>query len=212
MQALLCTHCNPAWHRGCQLPLTTHAQVIQLSLLQRGFEPHLCYLLLILHWKTTDQHTRKKISITPPKVKGASRYTQKKARRIQLPKADTICLWFILCLKLPTSRSNFWKGSSEYISRVHLILSAEGMSCYLPCALIRLFSQWSGACPSVGIGSVYNDRRELLIVKCIGSFSPAPDSCFDPEIGKPRHKIDWGGGGPPKMLSCFRVKYPRESG
>lgn len=60
MQALLCTHHNPAWHRGCHLPLTTHTHVIQLSLLQRGFEPHLCYLLLILHWKTTDQHTRKK--------------------------------------------------------------------------------------------------------------------------------------------------------
>ena len=63
MLAWLCTHCSPAWHRGCQLPLTTHAQVIHLSLLQRSFEPHLCYLLQILHWKTTDQHTRKKKEI-----------------------------------------------------------------------------------------------------------------------------------------------------
>ena len=49
----------------------------------------------------------------------------------------------------------------------------------------------------MGIESVYNDRRELLIVKCIGLFSPAPDSCFDPEIGKPRHKR-LGRGWPPK--------------
>ena len=59
-------------------------------------------------------------------------------------------------------------------------------------------------------------EENYCIVKYISSFAPARCACFDPEIGKPRHKRQgwgWGwGGGPPKMLCYFRVIDPRESG
>ena len=187
MLAWLCTHCSPAWHRGCQLPLTTHAQVIHLSLLQRSFEPHLCYLLLILHWKTTDKHTRKKKEILnhSSQNKRSKQIHTKKAKRIQLPKADTICLWFILCLTLPTSRSNFWKGSSEESTWFYqqrecpAICPAHLSDCFL--SGVELTPLWE-------LGASTMTEENYCIVKCIGSFSPALDSCFDPEIGKPRHK------------------------
>lgn len=47
MLAFLRTHHSPAWHGCGQLPLTTHAWVIHLMILQRSFEPHPHFLLLI---------------------------------------------------------------------------------------------------------------------------------------------------------------------
>ena len=109
----------------------------------------------------------------------------KKAKRIQLPKADTICLWFILCLTLPTSRSNFWKGSSKESTWFYqqrecpAICPAHLSDCFL--SGVELTPLWE-------LGASTMTEENYCIVKCIGSFSPALDSCFDPEIGKPRHK------------------------
>ena len=109
MQALLCTHCNPAWHRGCQLRLTSHTQVIQLSLLQRGFEPLLCYLLLILHWKTTDQHTRKKNFNHSSQSKRSKQIHKKRQEEYSFPKLIQFVFGLSFVSNYPHQEATFEK-------------------------------------------------------------------------------------------------------
>lgn len=188
MLALLCTHHSPAWHRGCQLPLTTHAQVIHLSLLQRSFEPHLCYLLLILHWKTTDQHTRKKIFlITPPKVKGASRYT-KKQKEYSFPKLIQFAFSLSFVSHYPHQEATFEKEVLNTSVESTWFYQQRECPAICPAHLSDCFLSGVELTPLWELGASTMTEENYGIVKRIGSCSPAPDSCFDPEIGKPRRK------------------------
>lgn len=84
---------------------------------------------------------------------------------------------------------------------LHLIVSAERTSCDLLCIPSGLFLSGKELISLWGIASTMTEEN-YSIVKCISSFSPVLYSCFDPEIQ----------GVSPKLLCCFRVIDPGESG